>query len=371
MKKYIPYLTCFALLIFCLDLSGQQGKNYRKMFEVNGCRLVSELSADGASYISVKPVTNREYITYLCWLCNVYKDYPEVFMRAFPGIESANSGNNTGESFNVEKDLPKLIKSIEIDREYIFNTAYIDYPVVGISWNQAMNFMSWMSDRYNEMALIRSKELHYDPNQADENNFNTEAYIYLQYEGVVRKFPIDRKTGMEKRSDWSSRLFYPSFRLPSTEELKITENSLKSDFTAYRPERFLDYWKELYTDIRRDTLILRIGSYFESETKIPGSEKAKLTGFPSKPEEFTLDYGLNKKLTGILDIYKENGQNVIDEKTSESFFTDQKNNLGLMPFIIVGEDKNSNPVFVKRTVYKRDTSSGKFTIFRFAMNAVK
>ena len=39
---------------------------------------------------------------------------------------------------------------------YFTHPAYDQYPVVGITWEQAMDYCSWRTDRVNELALIRS-----------------------------------------------------------------------------------------------------------------------------------------------------------------------------------------------------------------------
>ena len=71
---------------------------------------------------------------------------------------------------------------------YFTHPAYDQYPVVGITWEQAMDYCSWRTDRVNELALIRSGailppdfqslqgELDYEY-IANEFVFNTQKYL--------------------------------------------------------------------------------------------------------------------------------------------------------------------------------------------------
>ena len=70
---------------------------------------------------------------------------------------------------------------------YFRHPSYNDYPVVGVSWLQASDYCAWRTDRVNEGILIREGILKPDPNQLEKENFNTEAYLAGQYEGLVNQ----------------------------------------------------------------------------------------------------------------------------------------------------------------------------------------
>lgn len=140
-------------MLFCLPAECQKSDlKFRKPDETSAV-LVSR--ATESSWIAPNPVTNREYITCLVWLYTVYKDYPEVFYKAFPGIETINAVQNYG--MDQQDALKKLISQSGIASDYVFNPAYIDSPVTGLIRSQCMNFLAWMTDRYNERALIRNR----------------------------------------------------------------------------------------------------------------------------------------------------------------------------------------------------------------------
>jgi gliding motility-associated lipoprotein GldJ len=104
--------------------------------------------------------------------------------------------------------------------EYYFrHPAYNNYPVVGVNWLQANDYSLWRTDRVNEMILIREGILMMDPNQVGEANFNTEAYLAGQYEGMVaRNLPSLEPDKEERSVRMSDGLLLPKYRLPTEAE---------------------------------------------------------------------------------------------------------------------------------------------------------
>ncbi len=70
---------------------------------------------------------------------------------------------------------------------YFENPGYNNYPVVGVTWEQARDYCDWRTDRINEYILIQAKILKMDMGQTADNNFNTDAYLAGQYSGIVNK----------------------------------------------------------------------------------------------------------------------------------------------------------------------------------------
>lgn len=103
---------------------------------------------------------------------------------------------------------------------YLRHPAYHDYPVVGVTWIQANDYCSWRSDRVNEMLLIRQGILSVNPDQEDYDNFNTDAYLKGQYDGLVNKALIDLSpTGTgERRVRLEDGILLPKYRLPTEAE---------------------------------------------------------------------------------------------------------------------------------------------------------
>ena len=154
-------------------------------------------------YMDETEVRNIDWLEYLTWLRRVYTTYPEVYQKALPDTL-------------VWRD--QLGYNEPMVKNYLRFPAYAEYPVVGVSWEQATDYCVWRTDRVNEQILIDKKILTQDPdNQKDENNFNTEAYTTGQYTGTVRK----NYKGLSKERRpvrWEDGLLLPEYRLPTEAE---------------------------------------------------------------------------------------------------------------------------------------------------------
>ena len=157
-------------------------------------------------YIDETEVSNVDYVEYLYWLSRVFgTDYPEVYWKALPDTL-------------VWRE--KLAYNEPLVETYFRHPAYRNYPVVGVSWVQANEYCLWRTDRVNEMLLIREGILDFDPDQRNDNNFNTEAYLAGQYEGLVNKPLRDLNpsgTG-ERRARLEDGIMVPKYRLPTEAE---------------------------------------------------------------------------------------------------------------------------------------------------------
>ncbi|HPE58494.1 MAG TPA: SUMF1/EgtB/PvdO family nonheme iron enzyme [Bacteroidales bacterium] len=157
-------------------------------------------------YMDETEVANVDYLEYLYWLNRVFgTDYPEVYEKALPDTL-------------VWRD--RLAYNEPMVELYLRHPAYHYYPVVGVSWIQATDYCAWRTDRVNEMLLVQSGILDLDPDQLNENNFNTEAYLAGQYEGLVNRNMRDLNpngTG-ERRVRMEDGILLPRYRLPTEAE---------------------------------------------------------------------------------------------------------------------------------------------------------
>jgi gliding motility-associated lipoprotein GldJ len=155
-------------------------------------------------YMDETEISNVDYREYLHWIRRVFVDYPEVYRRAVPDTLVWRRPMAYNEPYV---------------QYYFRHPAYNDYPVVGVTWLNATDYCAWRSDRVNEGILIRQGILNPDPNQLNEENFNTEAYLAGQYEGLVNQNLPDLDPNKDtRRVRLEDGLLLPRYRLPSEAE---------------------------------------------------------------------------------------------------------------------------------------------------------
>ena len=157
-------------------------------------------------YMDETEVSNLDYLEYLYWLDRIFgEDYPEVYTAALPDTLVWRN---------------RLAYNEPLVEMYFRHPAYHFYPVVGVSWEQANNYCSWRTDRVNELLLIESGVLEIDPDQKNESNFNTEAYLTGQYEGLVRegKKNLSLDGTSIRKVKIEDGLLLPRYRLPTEAE---------------------------------------------------------------------------------------------------------------------------------------------------------
>jgi gliding motility-associated lipoprotein GldJ len=105
---------------------------------------------------------------------------------------------------------------------YLRHPSYQSYPVVGVNWLQAYDFCAWRTDRVNEQILIREGVLRVNPNQINEDNFNSDAYFAGQYEGLVKSDLPDLNPNSGSNGTRKVRMedgiLLPRYRLPTEAE---------------------------------------------------------------------------------------------------------------------------------------------------------
>lgn len=157
-------------------------------------------------YMDQTEVSNLAYREYIFWLNRVYgEDYPTVVQQAVPDTLVWRN---------------RLAYNEPLVQTYFRHPSYQDYPVVGVSWVQANNYASWRSDRVNENLLIEAGILDFDPDQKNENNYNTDAYLAGQYEGLVNegKEDLDPSGTGIRNIKFEDGILLPKYRLPTEAE---------------------------------------------------------------------------------------------------------------------------------------------------------
>jgi len=157
-------------------------------------------------YLDETEVRNVDYLEYLYWLKRAYSSYPEVYIKSLPDTLVWRN--------KLEYNEPYVT-------QYLRHPAFENHPVVGVSWIQAKDYCIWRTDRVNERILINAGILKEDPEQFDDNTFNTKAYLAGQYEGIegrlLRNF--NPSTGEKtRRPRMEDGILLPDYRLPTEAE---------------------------------------------------------------------------------------------------------------------------------------------------------
>jgi gliding motility-associated lipoprotein GldJ len=120
-------------------------------------------------YMDETEVTNINYLAYLFYIRSVYPPedpaYASIYKGALP--DTLVWRNRLGYNEMMTEN-------------YLRHPAYANYPVVGVSWIQAVEYAAWRTDRVAEMALQESGYLKRDAQYTDLNSdstFSTDTYI--------------------------------------------------------------------------------------------------------------------------------------------------------------------------------------------------
>ncbi|HBX51431.1 MAG TPA: gliding motility lipoprotein GldJ [Bacteroidales bacterium] len=160
-------------------------------------------------YMDQTEVRNVDYREYLYWLTRVFTDFPEVYYKALP------------DTLVWREKLAYNEPMVEL---YLRHPSYANYPVVGVNWLQCNDYCAWRTDRVNEWILVEKQGLLlWNPNQNGEDNFNTDAYLSGQYDGMVNQ----KNQGMledydpnkdRRKVKMEDGIFLPRYRLPTEAE---------------------------------------------------------------------------------------------------------------------------------------------------------
>lgn len=336
-------------------------------------------------YMGFTEECNMNYNIYLQWLLQVYIDYPDVYKYAVP----------------KNRDVSDLMVMNDPYYKYYQNhPAFAYYPVVGITWLQVQDYLTWKTDRLNESVLFEvgihdERDMLY---QQNENNFNTEAYLNGQYsDAIIKRDLIDKAPeGTTRKVRMDDGIFFTAFRLPTEAEweyvlslekqAQLNNDNYNNPFTKnnaypYGKNYFTLRWGRQY-DIVNDEIVQQNLPYNPAWDSSEFYAVQRLTG----PADYEVGGNRIANLEGnvqewLFDIYYDTPQvatfNMVEFFNNNTFpvldpynyndadgYIDEKDSIGKLPFTYWLLDGTGTPYKTRRFGFNFITNRRVDTTYR-------
>ncbi|GAB5418138.1 MAG: hypothetical protein Crog4KO_32180 [Crocinitomicaceae bacterium] len=222
MKTKTLLTLSVSLLIFCSCVVSKIKNEHAK--STPGCIPMNEkLLCDQSE------ATNFHWLEYMYWTGRVFGEDSEEYKAVQPDTK-------------VWRDV--LCDSSYIEK-YLRSPDFRNFPVVGISQEQAEAFSKWRSDRVFEWTLIKKGILEFNPTATDTAAFTIEKYFQGNY---MLPYNSGDSTIMKRIApDFS--IPYPVYRLPNAADRIVILDYIDSTDYIYHQKKAREYEKWRMTNL--------------------------------------------------------------------------------------------------------------------------
>lgn len=243
----IPFAICTLFLSFSLCAQKKAWTNTSQ--QVPGVTFISNNLA-----VDRTEITNFHWKEYSTWLKHVYGAQSPDYLAALP---DTNVWMNLDSSY------------IDFRDYYYQHPAYRDFPVVGITYEQAVAYCEWRSDRVFEWLLRR-----YQLTPKNFPKYNKDSII------SIKAYQANQIPGIEKNELVTA---YPHYRLPSKVEwesiqqiaqdryAECSERKKKKILQGFEESNFSKKGPVYVGNTKNQTLILNINTNVSEWLKEKGS----------------------------------------------------------------------------------------------------
>lgn len=268
-------------------------------------------------YMDQYEVSNAAWKEYLWWLSLVFKNTPNIKQEATPDTlvwARALSYND------------KMINN------YLRHPAYNDYPVVGVSWEQAKDYCLWRTDRVNEALLVWMEIMEpvdYVAIKAMEtqeevinNVFSTRKYLSAAgYNPPRGEGALTNVYGDEKKVGVEDGILFPEYRLPTEAEWEYSAyGMLLTDLenVGYAEKRMYPWDGKDFRDVSMEgqgrimaNFALGRGDYMGTAGSLNDGGDYTMPVYSYKPNDFGLYNMAGNVNEWVSDVYRTSSSELV------------------------------------------------------------
>lgn len=293
-------------------------------------------------YMDQYEIRNVDWREYSNWMKVVFgKSAPDLVKRSIPNVNTWRE--------QLAYNEPYL-------QNYFSHPSFNQYPIVGVTWEQAVDYCAWRTDRVNELQLVKAGIIK-APNFAALENmpydsvrnsfvFSTQKYL-IQNSYLPEPGPKARKRANQTspKVDMSDGIMYSDYRLPTEAEWEYAAYAISSDANDIVPEGKIYPWAGQQTRLTDRKNMGRIQANYvrgrgDMGTSGIANDRATITAPVNSymPNDFGLYNMAGNVNEWVLDVYRPSSFDDVAEYNSfrGNMYTKNK---------VAGKDANGADIF--------------------------